>query len=79
MPKTNPKDGCFGGLESRFELFDGRGESSWIAGAVGDEETVMGFWVGELRIPRQDFEFDTTFSETTDLVEFHADIEDNDS
>jgi hypothetical protein len=52
MTKTYPKDGCFGGLESGFELFDCCGKSSWISRAVGDEETVMGFWIGELRIPR---------------------------
>ena len=51
MSKTNSKDGCFGRLESRFELFDCSGDSRRVARAIGDEETVVRFKVGEWGIP----------------------------
>jgi hypothetical protein len=78
MAQTDSKDGSLGGLNCRSEMFNCRCKCRWIARTIGNEETVVGFWIWEGRIPGEDLELDSSFGETTDLVELQTNIENDD-
>jgi hypothetical protein len=39
----------------------------------------MRFWVRKWGVPRENFEFDSSLGEATNLIELHTDIKNNDS
>lgn len=39
----------------------------------------MRFWVRKWRVPRENFEFDSSVGEATDLIELHTDIKNDNS